>query len=84
VRELAEALGVSRSTLCRRLKAEADLTPSALITDVRLAEAQSLLDEGEAVTQVAYAVGYASLASFTQAFQERVGAPPTTYAAERG
>ena len=84
VDDLAGAMATSRSTLYRKLKAEADLTPSALITDVRLAEAQSLLDEGEAVTQVAYAVGYASLASFTQAFQERVGAPPTTYAAERG
>ena len=83
VDDLAGAMATSRSTLYRKLKAEADLTPSALITDVRLAEAQSLLDEGEPVTQVAYAVGYASLASFTQAFQERVGASPTTYAAER-
>ena len=79
MRELAEALGVSRSTLCRRLKAEADLTPSALITDVRLAEAQSLLDEGEPVTQVAYAVGYDTLSTFSRVFREQTGTSPSAY-----
>jgi len=84
VSDLAEALAMSRSTLYRKLKAEADVTPSTLLRRVRTEEAAALLRDGEPVTQVAYAVGYESLSSFSTAFQSEHGATPSSYAAEHG
>jgi len=81
VDELANAMAVSRSTLYRKLKEAAGKTPSTLLTEVRMAEAQSLLAAGEPATQVAYAVGYETLAAFSSAFDEHVGTAPSRYAA---
>jgi signal transduction histidine kinase/DNA-binding response OmpR family regulator len=79
--DLAEDMAMSRSTLYRKLRAETEHTPSGLIRQVRLAKAKSLLRDGEQVTQVAYAVGYETLSSFSHVFAEEVGTPPSTYAA---
>jgi signal transduction histidine kinase/DNA-binding response OmpR family regulator/ligand-binding sensor domain-containing protein len=81
VSDLAEAMAMSRSTLYRKLKEEAGLTPSTLMREVRLAKARTLLRDGEPATQVAYAVGYTSLSSFSQTFKSEVGVTPSTYAA---
>jgi AraC-like DNA-binding protein len=80
VDDLAAAVSMSRSTLYRKLKAEADATPSSLIRSVRMKTARSLLREGEPATQVAYAVGYASLSSFSRAFKQETGATPSEFA----
>ena len=82
VEDLADALAMSRSTLYRKLKEEADITPSTLLRRVRLEKARTLLREGESATQVAYAVGYTSLSSFSQTFKKEVGVTPSAYAAE--
>jgi DNA-binding response OmpR family regulator len=79
--DLAADMAMSRSTLYRKLRAETEHTPSGLIRQVRLAKAKSLLRDGEQVTQVAYAVGYETLSSFSHVFAEEVGTPPSTYAA---
>ena len=77
---LAEELAVSRSTLYRKLAGASDTAPSALLTEVRMAEAKRLLASGESATQVAYAVGYETLAAFSSAFDEHVGTAPSRYA----
>jgi len=78
---LAEALATSRSTLYRRFDEETDTTPSALIAEVRMERATELLRTGEGtVTQVAYAVGYEQLSSFSRAFREHVGTAPSAVA----
>ena len=79
---LAEELSVSESTLYRRLTEAADTTPSALLTEVRIDEAETLLRDGEPATQVAYAVGYESLSTFDRAFADAVGTTPSSYAGE--
>lgn len=76
VDDLAERLAMSRSTLYRTLKGACGTTPPALVTEVRMAEAKRLLASGEPATQVAYAVGYETLAAFSSAFDEHVGRPP--------
>jgi signal transduction histidine kinase/CheY-like chemotaxis protein/AraC-like DNA-binding protein len=81
VADLASEMAMSRSTLYRKLKTEKDVPPSALITTVRIEKARDLLKRGESVTQVAYAVGYASLTGFTEAFEKERGVTPATYAA---
>lgn len=73
---------MSESTLYRRLTEAADTTPSALLTQVRIDEAKTLLRDGEPATQVAYAVGYKSLSAFDRAFADAVGTTPSSYAGE--
>jgi DNA-binding response OmpR family regulator len=80
VEALAGEMAMSRSTLYRKLTDAADVTPSALLTDVRIEEAQALLRNGEPVTQVAYAVGYERLSTFSSVFSEHVGEPPSAVA----
>jgi AraC-like DNA-binding protein len=80
VDDLAAAVSMSRSTLYRKLKAEAGATPSSLLRTVRMETARSLLREGEPATQVAYAVGYASLSSFSRAFAKDAGMTPSEFA----
>jgi signal transduction histidine kinase/DNA-binding response OmpR family regulator len=81
---LAQAVSMSRSTLYRKLKAETQKTPATLIRTVRMEMARSLLREGEPATQVAYAVGYASLSSFSRAFKEDAGRTPSEFADAAG
>ncbi len=75
---LARALGMSRTTLARRLAEEAAPTPAALIREVRLERARALLADGRGnVSEVAYAVGFNSHAHFTRRFKARFGVPPS-------
>ncbi|WP_022835233.1 ATP-binding protein [Salisaeta longa] len=78
VRALAEAVGVSRSKLYRELKDYTEQSPSALIWEMRLDAARALLrnDEGT-ISEVAYGVGFKSVAHFTNRFRERFGYPPS-------
>ena len=77
VEALADDLGTTRSTLHRRLKTDADMTPSALIRQVRLAEGRALLRAGEGtVSEVAYAVGFKSVSHFSRTYSRRYGLPP--------
>ncbi len=75
---LAEQLAMSRSALYRAFEEQTDTTPSALITEERMKRAQELLrEERGTVTQVAYAVGYERLSSFSRAFRSYAGHPPS-------
>jgi len=78
---LAEAMAVSRSTLYNRFSTHTETTPSALITEMRMEKATTLLREGQgSVTQVAYAVGYERLSSFSHAYKEHTGQSPSAVA----
>jgi len=79
---LAAAMAVSRTTLYRRAN-EADApSPAALIQQVRMEQAAHLLRTGAGtVTEVAYAVGFESLSSFSHQFRDHFDVPPSTYVA---
>jgi signal transduction histidine kinase/ligand-binding sensor domain-containing protein/DNA-binding response OmpR family regulator len=82
VESLAEAMGCDRSHLLRRLRALTGETPSALIRSLRLQRSEQLLRTGAgAVSEIAYAVGFKSVAHFSNAFQEQYGERPSAYAA---
>jgi signal transduction histidine kinase/DNA-binding response OmpR family regulator len=82
VEGLAEALACDRSYLLRKLRSLADETPSGLIRSLRLQRAEQLLRAGAgAVSEIAYAVGFKSVAHFSNAFQERYGERPSAFAA---
>ncbi len=78
VDDLATAMAVSRSTLYRRARTHDTLSPAALVRDVRMSTAHTLLKANEGtVTEVAYAVGYESLSSFSDQFRSHFGYPPS-------
>jgi AraC-like DNA-binding protein len=79
VEALADALAMSRSTLYRKLKEASGQTPSSHLRAVRIEKARALLRQGEPVTQVAYAVGYDTLSTFSRVFREETGTSPSTY-----
>lgn len=78
VQEFADALHVSRATLARRYGKLAGEPPIVALRRKRLERARELLARGEGtVSEVAYAVGYASLAAFSHAYHERFGHAPS-------
>ncbi len=77
VSELADAVGMSRSNLLRKIKKETELSASQFIRDVRLKYAAELLQEGSyTVSEVSYKVGFGSPSYFIKCFRELYGYPP--------
>ncbi len=82
VEALAGLLGCDRSYLLRKLRALTGEPPSGLIRTLRLQRAEQLLQAGAgAVSEIAYAVGFKSVAHFSNSFQERYGERPSAFAA---
>ena len=80
VEVLAEAVGQSRTNLYRRLTALVDETPAALVRRMRLERAADLLRQrAGTVSEVAYAVGFKSVAHFSTSFRRQFDATPTVY-----
>ena len=80
VQTLAEALHMSRSRL-KRAMSEAGLPPPATyIRNLRLREAAGLLERRRgSISEVAYAVGFASVSHFSRRFREHFGVTPSEY-----
>lgn len=77
VSELADAVGMSRSNLLRKIKKITDLSASQFIRNVRLKYAAELLQEGSyTVSEVSYKVGFGSPSYFIKCFRELYGYPP--------
>lgn len=80
VEELARRVAHSRSHLHRRLKELVDESPSDLIRRMRLERAAYLLEaRAGSVSRIAYAVGFKSVAHFSNRFQEHFGVRPSGY-----
>ena len=80
VAALADAMGQSRSHLLRRTKALLGTTPSDLIRTARLDRAAELLAaHAGTVSEVAYGVGFKSVAHFSNAFLDHTGTRPSAY-----
>lgn len=76
--DMAAALGLSKSTLVRRLKSLTDKSPVEILSDYRLNKARQLLLSGNAsVSDVAYAVGFNDPLYFSRKFKEAFGCPPS-------
>lgn len=77
---LAKEVGLSASQLRRRLRQEADESPAALLRRMRLERAAVLLQQHQGnISEVAYGVGFNSLAHFSRCFREQFGVPPSAY-----
>jgi signal transduction histidine kinase/ligand-binding sensor domain-containing protein/CheY-like chemotaxis protein/AraC-like DNA-binding protein len=80
VEELARRLAHSRGHLHRRLKEAGGESPSDLLRRMRLERAAQLLQAGAgSVSEIAYGVGFKSIAHFSNRFQEHFGVRPSAY-----
>ncbi len=77
---LADAVGMSRVHLYRRLQDLLDESPSALIRTIRLEHAARLLaQQSGSVSEIAYGVGFKSVSHFSRVFREHYGHVPSTH-----
>jgi len=80
VEALAEAVGLSRRHLTRRIRRLTDQSPAALIRQMRLERAAHLLEaQSGTVAEIAFAVGFTSPSYFATAFRQAFGHPPSVH-----
>jgi AraC-like DNA-binding protein len=73
---IAAALGMSKATLFRRLAAEGT-TFEEVLDELRRGRAERLVSRGELpLTQIAHALGFSELASFSRAYRRWFGLSP--------
>lgn len=81
VTELIREIGMSNSSLNRKLKTLTDLSAVELIRNYRLKKAAALLSEGIPVSEAAYAVGFDNLSYFAKCFRDLYNMTPREFAA---
>ena len=69
---------MSKETLRRKCQASFEVSPFAHIQKVRLQQAKLLLEQDKMnVSEVAYALGFDSLSSFSKSFKKYYGLSPS-------
>ncbi|MDE1993753.1 MAG: AraC family transcriptional regulator [Rhizobiaceae bacterium] len=82
VGELAERSGMSRAVFARRFSEAVGLAPVEYLLQWRMALAKDALHRGSgSLEDIALKIGYKSASAFSTAFRQRVGCPPSEYAA---
>ncbi len=80
VEALARGVNISAGHLSRQFKIAYGESPYSYLMTRRIERAMALLRRGDlSVTEVCFAVGCASLGTFSTRFTELVGVPPSTY-----
>ncbi|GAA2150719.1 helix-turn-helix transcriptional regulator [Nocardioides koreensis] len=83
VEALARGVHMSAGHLSRQFRLAYGESPYSYLMTRRIERAMALLRRGDlSVTEVCFAVGCASLGTFSTRFTELVGMPPSTYRAE--
>ena len=78
--DIAEQLGVSKSSLCHIFKAETGFSPYDYIITKRIDQAKYLLRKMDlTISEISYQIGFQSESHFTKTFRERVGMSPTEF-----
>ena len=74
---MANALGLSRKTLCTRFKNETGETFAAYVRRLRVERARRLLDTTDyEIAQIAYQTGFSSQSHLQTAFKSATGLTP--------
>ena len=80
IEDLARGVTYSYQHTYRKIKEETGMTPSVYIRRKRLERACFLLAETELnISEIAYRVGFNTLAYFSKCFMLEYGFPPTVY-----
>lgn len=83
VEELSKFVGMSKTTLYRKIKALTNQNTNEFIRTIRLKRACQLLSSGKfTVSEVAYQVGFTSPDYFRKCFKEQFGRTPSEFAEE--
>lgn len=83
VEMLASALGMSTSSLYRKVKGISGLSPVDFIRIFRLKKAVQLMQTGETrINEIAFQVGFSSPAYFSTCFQKQYGKTPSEFMKE--
>lgn len=77
--ELASETGTRPFTLLRSFRAAYGLPPHAFLTQLRVRNAQRLLERGLPPAEVATSVGFFDQAHLTRHFRRIIGVPPAAY-----
>jgi AraC-like DNA-binding protein len=81
VERFAQLMGMSRSTLKRKLNAVTGLSPQPFIQQIKLKRAAQLLASGGVtVSEAARMVGFNDLSYFGSVFKKEFGCTPSLYA----
>ena len=75
---VARALGASRQTLYRKLKAEG-VTYEQVLDELRTRLARRYIREGMSVKEAAYRLGFSEPAAFSRAFKRWTGSSPSMH-----
>lgn len=79
IEDMAHHIGISPYHMIRQFKAACGLTPHQFQIQCRVRKAQRLLEQGESVTEVAYATGFCDQSHFDRCFQKIVRLTPREY-----
>lgn len=80
VETLAAGVAMSRSTLYKKLMAITGQGPAEFIRTIRIKRGRALLETSQMqVTEIAYAVGFTTVKSFTMNFKAEYGMTPSEY-----
>lgn len=79
--QFADALGVSKSTLFKKLKSYTGLNPSSIIREIRLKTACQIIEDKKniRISDLAYAVGFNNPKYFSTCFKDKYGVVPSEY-----
>lgn len=81
VEELGKAIGLSRSSLYKKLKSKTGYVPNEFIRVIRLKHAAELLRSNEYnVSEISYMVGFNSHSYFSKCFVQQFNLTPTEFA----
>lgn len=82
---LASEIGMSRTSLHRKIKGITEFTPGDFIRVIRLKKAAELLLEGEyRINEICAMIGIQSLSYFSKCFQKQFGMTPKEFAKNKG
>ena len=83
--DLAASVGLSERTLLRQFQSVLDVGPRQYFRTLRLDFARRLLENSDmSIAEISLACGFDSRISFSRAFKEAFGTPPSRYRANPG
>lgn len=80
---LAAEVGLSPFHFVRVFRRSLGVPPHAYLESLRIRQAQQLIDNGDPLAEIAYAVGYSSQSHFTTRFRQIIGVTPGQYRTAR-
>lgn len=79
VSEMASKAKMTERTFHRKFSSVLGVSPARFLEDLRLDHAKHLLEDGQSVKQVSYAIGFDSVSGFRTAFKTKYGVSPSMH-----